>query len=101
MDRSAVLTLVKESYTQTAEGVEIPTETYRKIYARSARSVTKNEFFDGGRNGLKPELEFEIFFGDYEGEKICIYRGVRYSIYRVYQGNTDTLELYVEKKGGV
>ena len=41
-----------------------------------------------------------MFFGDYEGESIVEYNGETYSVYRKYQTNTDTIELYVERKGG-
>ena len=63
-------------------------------------SVTRAEFFDGGRNGLNPEYRFTVFAADYNEEKSCIYKGKAYGIYRTYQPRTDTLELYAERKGG-
>jgi hypothetical protein len=42
----------------------------------------------------------KMFFGDYNGEKLLVYNGQTYSIYRTFQGNTDIVELYVERKGG-
>ena len=41
-----------------------------------------------------------MFFGDYNGEKLLSYNGQTYSVYRTYQGKNDTIELYVERKGG-
>ena len=101
MDRSGVLTLISETFTQNADGVEIPTESERTIFLRSCNSVTRSEFFEGGRNGLKPDLVFVVFFNDYQGEKICKYKGKRYSIYRTFLDKSDNLELYAEEKGGV
>lgn len=41
-----------------------------------------------------------MFFGDYNGEDELVYNGDTYAIYRTYKTRTDTLELYVERKGG-
>ena len=41
-----------------------------------------------------------MFAGDYEGERIAIYDGKFYSIYRTYLGRQDIIELYAERKGG-
>ena len=108
MDRSCVITLVKETTTKDAYGVERTSRTSRSILAQvdsrnvfaQVDSVTRTEFFDGGRNGLNPEFMFTMFFGDYEDEPEVIYKGKRYAVYRVYHGRNDTIELYVERKGG-
>lgn len=63
-------------------------------------SVTRNEFFEGGRNGLNPEYQITMFSYDYNGESIVKYNGERYGVYRTYNGRDDTIELYVERKGG-
>lgn len=99
MDRSTPIELVSQTWAPDAYGVRQPTETTRKVFA-NVRSVSRAEFFDGGRNGLNPELEFTIFFGDYNGEKIVVHNGVRYTVYRTYQARTDTLELYTERREG-
>ena len=41
-----------------------------------------------------------MFFGDYAGETTVVYNGKAYGVYRTYHAGTDTLELYVEGKGG-
>jgi SPP1 family predicted phage head-tail adaptor len=100
MDRSEVITLLGETQTQNEFGVLVPERTSRDIFCQ-VDSVTRAEFFEGGRNGLNPEFRFTIFFGDYDGERECIYNGKPYSIYRTYHAKTDALELYAERKGGV
>lgn len=99
MDRSEVITLIKETYTQDAYGIDQVTEVTRDVFC-SVDSVTRSEFFDSGRNGLNPEFRMTLFFGDYEGERTLEYKGKRYGVYRTYYGRTDTVELYVERKGG-
>ena len=99
MDRSDVIKLIKETRAQDAYGVWRSTRTARQVYAR-VTSVSAVEFFEGGRNGLNPQFKMTMFFGDYDGESIVEYKGETFSVYRKYQKTTDTIELYVERKGG-
>ena len=85
--------------TQNAYGVWVETPTEKNVFCQ-VDSVTRAEFFDGGRNGLNPEFRMTMFFGDYSGERELIYKNKRYSVYRTFQGRNDTIELYVERKGG-
>lgn len=100
MDRSEELTLIAQTNTQDANGIWQKSETQRTVFCQ-ANSVTRSEFFEGGRNGLNPEYEFTIFFADYNGEKVVEYKGQRYAVYRTYHARTDVLELYVQREGGV
>lgn len=99
MDRSNILTLVKETKSKNEYGVWETKEETTDVYC-NVQSVTASEFFDGGRNGLNPEYRFTIFYADYEGEKTVEFQGKRYGVYRVYHARTDEMELYVERKGG-
>lgn len=99
MDRSDVIKLIAEEKYQDEFGIWRSRESERQIFC-SVESVTRAEFFEGGRNGLNPELMFTVFFDDYQGESTLIYKGKAYSIYRTFRGKTDTLELYAQRKGG-
>ena len=98
MDRSDILTLVSETMAQNKIGAWITTETTREVYCKT-ESVTRDEFFGAGRNGLNPQFRFIVFAGDYADEKTVIYKGKRYGIYRTYFAKTDLIELYAERKG--
>lgn len=74
--------------------------TRREVFAE-VESVSRDEFFSGGQNGLKPQLRFRVFHAEYCGETECEYNGETYSIYRTYREAGDYIELYVEKKVGV
>lgn len=101
MDKSRAIYLIGQTSEKDDYGVYRKTETEpRKVFAQ-VESVTRSEFFEGGRNGLNPELRFIVFFADYHGETIIEYNGVRYGVYRTYQAKNDALELYTERKGGV
>ena len=99
MDRSNVINLKKETYEKDQYGVTVKSLSSRQVFCQ-VDSVTMSEFFEGGRNGLNPEYRFTMFYGDYNGEKIIEYNGNTYGVYRVYRNRTDTIELYVERKGG-
>ena len=99
MDRSDVVTLYADSISYDAYGVAKKTRTAKDVFC-NVSYVSRNEFFEGGRSGLNPEFRITMFFGDYNGEQVVGYKGRLYSVYRVYQGKTDTIELYVERQGG-
>lgn len=100
MDRSNVIKLISSTRQQDDYGVWQETLEERSVYC-NVQSVSQSEFFEGGRNGLNPEYKFTVFFGDYDGETLVEYEGLTYAVYRTYQKRNDTLELYVERKGGV
>ena len=99
MDRSTPITLIKSAYVQDENGIPRKTETSRTVFA-SIESVRASEFFEGGRNGLNPELRFVMFRYDYDDETVIEYNGKRYGVYRTYLAKNDTIELYCERKGG-
>lgn len=99
MGRSDVLTLIEQTYTTDANGVQRASETRRTVFCDVA-SVSRAEWTDGGRLGLNPELQFSMFAYDYAGEEICEYNGVRYTVYRTYRTQDDSIELYVERRTG-
>lgn len=100
MDRSDVLTLCVPTFTEDAIGQQIATYTDRDVYCNIS-SVSGNEWFEAGRNGIKAELKVTMFRYDYEDETECKINGVRYGIYRTYIGRDDTIELYLERKAGL
>lgn len=99
MNRSSIAYLVVDSYTQNEFGVMEKTTTRYKVFVNVA-SVTGQEWFEGGRNGLNPQFRFTLFSHDYHDEKVIEYQGVQYTIYRTYLRNVDEIELYVEKRKG-
>ena len=99
MDRSEVIYLLESIKEQDEYGVWRESVNSREVFCQ-VDSVTRSEFFEGGRNGLNPEYRMTLFFGDYCGETDIIYNGKAYSVYRTYKGRKDEIELYVERKGG-
>lgn len=87
---------------QDAKGVwRTMAATEIEIFAQVG-SVSRNEFFSAGRQGMRPEYVFSVFMGEYADQQICEYNGTRYAIYRTYHPEgTDYLELYVQRETGV
>lgn len=98
MNRPSVIYLVSESYSTDEYGVMTSTQTMRKVYA-DVQSVTRSEWFEGGRNGLNPEYRMRVHYSEYKGEEVLVYDGVFYTIYRTFMDH-DITELYVEKRKG-
>lgn len=94
-----VVTLVKQTITTDRFGNEIATESTRKLYCE-VDSISQSEFYSAANTELNPEYRFSVFFGDYQDEEICVYKGTRYSIYRTYRTG-DYMELYAERKIGI
>ena len=99
MNRSSVAYLVSQSYQQNDYGVMERTEEEKKVYV-NVTSVNSQEWFEGGRNGLNPELRFTMFSYDYSGEQIIKYNDIQYTIYRTYIRKKDEIELYTERRKG-
>ena len=64
-----VLTLIHTETAQDSRGVWKETATPREVFCKVI-SVTRTEFFDGGRSGLNPEYQATVFHGDYWGKQV-------------------------------
>ncbi len=95
---SDTIKLITDTYTQDEYGVRQRTTKETEVFCEVS-SISASEWFEGHRNDLNPEYRFTVFFGDYSGQKACVYNGLRYGIYRTYRDN-DMVELYAERKAG-
>lgn len=100
MDRSRVIYLIKNDKQQNQYGVWADNTTERKVFAE-VTSIGQSEWFEGGRQGLNPQLRFRMFAYDYQGESLLKYNNTIYSIYRTYVDKDEIIELYTELKKGV
>lgn len=95
MYRADVIELVKEN--PAVHGMfDAPGETLRQVFC-TVGSVGMSETYEARSVGLSPEYRFELRVAeDYQGERLLIYRGVRYKIIRSYMSG-DGIELYAER----
>ena len=91
----SVLYLVSED--PGAHGVfNKPEETQRMVYCQ-VMSVSKTEYYRALEQDLHPQWIFKLAdYHEYDGEKICVYEGVRYRVYRTYYDGS-SVELTVEE----
>lgn len=101
MDKSDVIKLVKETPVRNEYKVLTTEKTEREVFCQ-VHTISQKEFFKAGEQGLKPQYRFTIANNaDYEGEKLIIYNGKEYAVYRSFVKNTEAIELYVEEKVGI
>ena len=96
---SDVITLVGVTRSQNSIGAWEVSEQYNEVYAE-VDSVSRSEWFEAGKAGLRAEFRFTIFLGDWHGEEIVEYNGQRYGVYRTYHRTNDRIELYCERQVG-
>lgn len=96
----AVITLVTETYTKDAEGVNQVTETTTDVFCK-VRSVSRADFYSAGELGLALSYVFITNPVNYSGQKVLVFGGERYAVVRTYQPSLDVLEIYAGYKVGV
>lgn len=96
-----VVTLIEETSEVDAEFNVVGRREARQAYCR-VRSVSRSEFYSAGQQGLHPSFVLDMFQGDYNGERIAVFHGKEYAIYRTYiKLEEDSIELYLEDRAGV
>lgn len=92
--------LISERYEANSFGELTPKECATPVLA-SVSSVTRAEWSQASMAGLQPELVATTNRINYSGEKVVEIGGRRYGVYRTYfQGDRDTIELYLQEKIG-
>ena len=100
MDQTVTIKLIAQKTTYDEIRQPVYEDYAREVYAQ-LRSITRAEWFEAGRNGMRPDIAFIMMSFDYRGETVIEWNGVRYGVYRTFRGRGDRIELYCEKQGGV
>lgn len=96
--RDEVITLYTSRPEKDENGILHDVLSSRDVFCQVG-SITRQEFFEAGRNGLNPQFIFYVFAGDYNNEMRLSFEGKDYGIYRTFLDG-DYIELYAERKGG-
>ena len=93
MLRADVVTLISE--TPDAHGVYDETTAAERDVLCTVRSASYRDIQAAGSDGLRPELVFRLAQDfEYQGERICRYKGLVYNIDRTYFADgADWIEL--------
>jgi SPP1 family predicted phage head-tail adaptor len=96
MVRADVVTLLSEF--PGAHGVfDAPLYNYRTVYCE-VKSVSQAEAYQARATGLIPEYRLVLTHSfEYQGEKLCDFRGSRYEIIRTYMTESDGIELTIQR----
>ena len=100
MIRSSTVTLIKAS--PEPRGVfETPVETPRNVFCGVA-SVGMRETYEAMASGYAPEIKLVLSdYAEYQGERKCLFEGVRYRILRTYVRDDYQIELVLEREEGL
>lgn len=102
MDNLIEITLIKEEITLGSCAQEIRTEISRRTVFGHRYSITRNEWDDAGRRDINAEFRVDIYGFEYDEETTVEVGAAKYGVYRTYsRPNSDHIELYLEKKGGI
>ena len=99
MNQAAKIVLLKSEYTQDAIGQFVRTTKETSVFGYVS-SVTMNEFYQAGQQGLKPDFRITIWKNEYDNEEELRYNNVVYTVYRTYWRDDGRIELYVTKRKG-
>jgi SPP1 family predicted phage head-tail adaptor len=98
MRHNKVIYLISTTIAEDEYGNQIEEETERKVYANEY-SIGSSEFYNAAVTGLRPEIAFEIYSFEYNGEEKFKYDGEEYNIIRT-QGKGEKMVLIGEKVAG-
>lgn len=95
-----LITLYTVAQTQGPLGewksVTVPTDVPCEI-----RSISRQEWTQAGQRGFAPVITAVIFSGNYNGQTRAKLGDRYYAIYRTYDRDDETTELYLEYQTGV
>ena len=78
------INLVNMVKTTDADGYDTVTETITTVKCDSGKGVTRSEFYEAMKAGLKLTAAFEMWACDYGGQEYVEHNGKRYKVERAY-----------------
>lgn len=88
-----ICTLIAQKKSKGGDGyTDTDAETAREVLCSVCDGVTRSEFYEAYKAGLKLTLTVEIHEGDYNAERLLEHDGKRYQIIRTYPSGYGTME---------
>lgn len=97
MNQIVKISLISKSYTMNDIGVPIPKESKSDVFAQ-VYSVSQAEFFNAGKEGLKPAAVYAVRVMEYDGQDEIEVNKQRFVVYRTFTRSDGRIELYVNKR---
>ena len=76
--------LVSMTKTTDADGYDTTTETLTTVMCDSGNGVTRSEFYEAMKAGIKLTAAFEMWACDYGGQEYIEHNGKRYKVERAF-----------------
>lgn len=86
-------TLIALKISKDKDGYDSIDEIKREILCSVSDGVSRSEYYEAMKAGVKLSATIEVNDGDYDKEQILEHEGTRYKIERVYPTGYGTLEL--------
>ena len=86
-------TLIALKISKDKDGYDSIDEIKREILCAVSDGVSRSEYYEAMKAGVKLSATIEVNDGDYDKEQILEHEGTRYKIERVYPTGYGTLEL--------
>ena len=78
------ISLVNVIKTTDADGYDTVAETLTTVKCDSGNGVTRSEFYEAMKAGIKLTAAFEMWACDYGGQGLIEHNGTRYKVERAY-----------------
>lgn len=90
--------LISVATTVNADGYETTrTETETEIWCGFANGVSRTEYYEAMKAGVRLTATAEIWEDDFSGQRILTHDGKRYLIGRTWPTGRGTIQLYLEE----
>lgn len=84
MTLNDTIKLIDVTVTKDADGYEVINETLAEVKCASGNGITRAEFYEAYKAGLKLSAAFELWGCDYSGQKEIEHHGKRYKVERAF-----------------
>ena len=84
MTLNDTINLVSTAKITDADGYETTTETLTEAMCDSGNGVTRSEFYEAYKAGIKLTAAFEMWACDYGGQSLIEHNGTRYKVERAF-----------------
>ena len=78
------ISLVNVVKTTDTDGYDTTTETLTTVMCDSGNGVTRSEFYEAMKAGIRLTAAFEMWACDYDGQKVIEHNGKRYNVERAF-----------------
>ena len=78
------ISLVNVVKTTDADGYDTTTETLTTVMCDSGNGVTRSEFYEAMKAGIRLTAACEMWACDYDGQKVIEHNGKRYNVERAF-----------------